>query len=105
MDSLFLAWRWNKLNLAPRIAVILSHFVHIFPKEIPLNIPPKKSIQHHVDLIVGALLPYKPTHKIKFKDTYGGQRLIELLLAKRIVKKNLNPCEVPAFLHLRKMEV
>ena len=34
----------------------LNQLSHVFSKEIPHDLPPKRAIKHHIDLILGATL-------------------------------------------------
>ena len=47
----------------PIAKVILNQFSHLFPNEIPSGLPPKHDIQHHIDLILGSILPNKPAYR------------------------------------------
>ena len=35
----------------PLAISLLEHFIHVFPEDIPSSQPPKRAIQHHMDLI------------------------------------------------------
>jgi len=48
---------------------LLAKFIHVFPEEIPPGLPPKRSIQHHIDLIAGAILPNKPAYRMNTTET------------------------------------
>ena len=64
---------------------------------------PKGTIQHHIDLIPGAILPKKPAYRINPKETMHIQRQVELI-AKGPVRESLSPCAVPALLVPKKDE-
>jgi len=40
----------------PLAMALLQTFPHVFPDEIPAILPPKRDIQHHIDLIHGAVI-------------------------------------------------
>jgi len=48
---------------------ILDQFTHVFPEEIPPGLPPRRFIQHHIDLIPGSVLPNKLAYRMNPKDT------------------------------------
>jgi len=58
----------------PLAIVLLEHFAHVFLEDIPLGLPPKTSIQHHIDLIIEAILPNKPAYMMNPKETIEVQR-------------------------------
>jgi len=53
---------------------LTENFCHLFPDEIPMGLPPKRDIQHHVDLILGSILPNKPAYRMNPKETMEIQR-------------------------------
>ena len=61
---------------------ILELYSHVFPEEIAPGLPPKRTIQHHIDLIPGAVLPNKPAYRMNPKETMEIQRQVEELLSK-----------------------
>ena len=73
-------------------------FAHVFPDEIPAGLPPKRDIQHHIDLVPGAVLPNKPAYRMNPKDTGEIQRQVEELVSKGLVRESLSPCAVSALL-------
>ena len=81
------------------IAISLIHqFCHLFPEEIPTGLPPKRDIQHHIDLIPGSVLPNKPAYRMNPFETMEIQRQVEELMSKGLVRESLSPCAVPALL-------
>ena len=69
-----------------------------FPEEIPSGLPPQRSIQHHIDLIPGAILPNKPAYRMNPKETTEIQRQVEELVAKGLARESLSPFAMPALL-------
>jgi len=50
----------TKAPLHPLAKQLLLEFSHVFLEDIPHGLAPKRTIQHHIDLIPGAILPNKP---------------------------------------------
>ena len=74
----------------------------MFPEEIPSGLPPKRDIQHHLDVIPRSVLPNTPTYQMNPKDTSEIQKQVEELMAKGLVRESLSPCAVPALLMPKK---
>jgi len=65
---------------------LLHTFKHVFPKEIPHGLPPKRSIQHKIDLITCSTLPNKPlAYRMNLKEAQEIQRQVDDLLAKGLI--------------------
>jgi len=77
---------------------LLEQFSHVFPEEIPRDLPLKGAIQHHNDLIPGAILLNKLAYKMNPKEIKVIQRQVEELISKGLVRKSLNPCVMAALL-------
>jgi len=67
------------------------------PEEMPLGLPPQRSIQYHLDLIPGAILCNKRAYRMNPKDTLEIQRQVELI-PKDLVHESLSPCAIPTLL-------
>ena len=63
----------------PIARTLIEKFGHLFPEEIPMGLPPKRDIQHHIDLAPGSILPNKPAYRMNLKDTVEIQRQVEEL--------------------------
>jgi len=82
----------------PLAISLLQTYAHVFLEEIPTGLPPKRDIQHHIDLIPGAILPSKPSYRMNPKDTEEIQWQVEELVSKELARESLSPCAVPALL-------
>ena len=90
-------------QIHPLATSLLEQFSHVFPEDIPHDHPPKRTIQHHIHLIPGAILPNKSTYRMNPKETMEIQRQVDELIAKGLVRESLSPCVVPTLLVQRKM--
>jgi len=82
----------------PMVVALLKLYSYVFPDEIPPRLPPKRPIQHHIDLIPEAILPNKPDYRMNHKETMEIQTQVAELISKGLVRESLSPCVVPAFL-------
>ena len=88
----------NTPPLHPLSISLLERFHLLIPEDISSGLPSKRDIQHHIDLILGAILLTKPAYKINSKDTMEIQRQVEELISKRLVSEPLSPYAVLALL-------
>ena len=61
---------------------VLQEFGDVFPKEIPPGLPPLKGIEHHIDLVPGAVLPNRTTYRTNPQETKEIQKQVEDLIHK-----------------------
>ena len=86
------------LDLPPEIVSVLQDYEDVFPEELPGGLPPKRGIEHQVDLIPGAPLPNRPAYRANPEETKEIQKQVEELLQKGWVRESLSPCSVPVLL-------
>jgi len=82
----------------PMAIALLKLFSLVFSEDIPPRLPTKRSIQHHIDLMLRAILPNKLAYRMNPKETMEIQRQVDELISKGLVRESLSPCAVPAFL-------
>ncbi|KAI4343331.1 hypothetical protein MLD38_027853 [Melastoma candidum] len=82
----------------PQAASILEEFKDVFPEELPVDLPPMRSIQHQIDLVPGASLPNRPAYRCNPEEAKELQRQVDELVDKGSVRESLSPCSVPAIL-------
>ena len=56
-------------SLPSAISSLLQDYDDVFPKEIPNGLPPRRGIEHHIDLIPGAPIPTKLAYRSNPEDT------------------------------------
>jgi len=98
---------WILLGQEPVLATVASHpmlthllhtFQHVFPQEIPYGLPPKRPIQHKIDLFPDSTLPNKPAYRMNPQETQEIQSQVDDLVAKGLIRESLSPCAVPTLL-------
>ncbi|XP_021995301.2 uncharacterized protein LOC110892449 [Helianthus annuus] len=77
---------------------LLQSYAHIFPAEIPLGLPPLRTIQHKIDFIPGSVLPNKPAYRTNPQEASEIKRQVDELLKKGFIRESLSPCAVPTLL-------
>lgn len=69
-----------------KLARLLEQYKDAFPEEIPPGSPPKRDIQHKIDLIPGAVLPNKAAYKSNPTETMEIKKQIDDLLSKGMIR-------------------
>jgi hypothetical protein len=90
------------IDLPIEIQYLLSEFVDIVVDDLPNELPPMRSINHHIDLIPGANLPNKETYRMTPKENEEIKNQVQELLNKGLVRESLSPCVVPTMLSPKK---
>ena len=77
---------------------VLQDYEDVFPEEIPPGLPPKRGIEHKIDLVPGAPLPNHAPYRTNSEETKEIQRQVQELINKGYVKESLSPCAVSVLL-------
>ena len=77
---------------------VLQEYEDVFPDEVPPGLPPKRGIEHQIDLVTGASLPNHAANRANLEETKEIQQQVEELMRKGYVQESLSPCAVPVLL-------
>jgi hypothetical protein len=89
-------------ELPVEIQKLLEEYVDIVVDDFPDELPPVRSISHHIDLIPGASLPNKVAYRMTLAENAEIIRQVQELLNKGLVRESLSPCVVPTVLSPKK---
>ena len=79
------------------------HAYHdIVVDDFPNDLPPKRSISHHIDMILGASLPNKAAYQMTPKENEEVRNQVQELLGKGLIREILRLCVVPIVLTPKK---
>jgi hypothetical protein len=62
---------------------------------VPLGLPPKRGIEHQIDLVSGASLPNRAAYRTNPEETKEIQQQVEELIKKGYIQESLSPCAIP----------
>jgi hypothetical protein len=85
-------------HLPEEIQELLENFVDIVVDDLPCSLPPIRSINHHIDLILGASLPNKASYRLTPQENEEVKKQVQDLMDKGLIRENLSPCVVPTVL-------
>ena len=77
---------------------VLQEYEDVFPYEVPPGLPPKRGIEHQIDLVPSASLPNRAAYRTNPEETKEIQQQVEELIKKGYVQESLSPCDVPVLL-------
>ena len=72
-------------ELLKKIVDLLEEFLDIVSDNVPDGLPPIRKISHQMDLILGANLPNKATHKMTPAESEELNRKVNELLQKGLI--------------------
>eukprot|EP00253_Pinus_taeda_P008937 PITA_08937 len=89
-------------DLPMEIQDMLGEFTDIVVDDLLDKLPPKRSINHHIDFILGASLLNKATYRMSPKDNEEIRKQVQELLDKGLIRESLSPCAIPTVLDPKK---
>jgi hypothetical protein len=90
------------IPIATEVAKLLEEYVDVIPNDLPDGLPPKRDIQHHIDLILGSSLPNKGAYRMSPTQNAYLNRQVKKLIKKGVVREIMSPGVVLALLTLKK---
>ena len=79
-------------EVPPIVSPILKDFHDVVLEEIPLGLPPMRDIRHHIDLILGLVLPNKTTYRMSPKEHEELKRQVDDLMEKSLIRESMSLC-------------
>ena len=89
-------------NFPQEVQVMLQEFSGIVVDDLPNELPPKRSISHHIDLIPGTNFPNKSCYRMTSQENEEIRKQVQGLLDKALIRESVIPCVVPIVLSPKK---
>jgi hypothetical protein len=70
----------------------LQEYEDMFLDEVPLELPPKRGIEHQIDLVSGASLPNRASYHTNLEETKEIQQQVEELIKRVRTRKSFPLC-------------
>jgi hypothetical protein len=81
---------------------LLENFADIVVDELLSSLPLIRSINHHIDMIPGSILPNKEAYILTPQENEEVKRQVQDLLDKGLVRERFSPCAIPTVLRSKK---
>lgn len=86
--------------IKPDVAMMIQKFIDIFPKTLPNQLPPKRSIDHTIELTPGVEPPSRSIYRMSYEETNELKKQLEDLLKKGYIRPSTSPFGAPVlFVH------
>ena len=82
-------------NAGSKIAVIKGDFADVFSNSLPKGLPPRRAIQHTIDLVPGSKPASRPAYKISFAEQAELKTQLADLLARGYIQPSRSPYVAP----------
>jgi deoxyuridine 5'-triphosphate nucleotidohydrolase len=79
----------------PRIQPLLQEFHDVFPEELPPGLPPKRDIDHRIQLEAGSTPPWRPIYRMSPLELDAMRKELDKLLKNGSIEPSLSPFGAP----------
>jgi RNase H-like domain found in reverse transcriptase/Reverse transcriptase (RNA-dependent DNA polymerase)/Integrase zinc binding domain/Chromo (CHRromatin Organisation MOdifier) domain/Retroviral aspartyl protease len=85
----------SKLSMSDNARAIISEFKDVFPEDLPSGLPPKRDIDHRIDLVPGQAPPSRPTYRMSQPEMDELKKQLTELMDKGYVQESKSPYGAP----------
>ncbi len=85
----------SKLSMSDNAKAIISEFKDVFPEDLPSGLPPKRDIDHRIDLVPGQAPPSRPTYRMSQPEMDELKKQLTELMDKGYVQESKSPYGAP----------
>ena len=89
-----------KKDNIPEVNKILKEFADVFPTTLPEKLPPKRAIDHTIDLVPGTEPPFRPIYKMSYMELDELKKQLTDLSKRGYIRPSMSPFGAPVlFVH------
>ena len=74
---------------------VLQKYEDVFPEDLPDQLPPPRSVDHHIHLVPGSEAPSRPTYRLSYTEMQELRRQIDELCNKNLIRPSQSPYGAP----------
>jgi hypothetical protein len=82
-------------SIDPRIRSLLDEFKDVFPEDLPEGLPPRRDVDHRIELVPGSTPPTRPTYRMSPPELDELKKQVADLLAKGFIQPSKSPFGAP----------
>ena len=77
------------------IGGLINKFEDVFPEALPARLPPKRHIEHGIDLEAGSIPPSRPPYRLSFVEQDELKKQLQHLLDNQLIRPSCSPYGSP----------
>lgn len=88
-------WSNTKWQVDPRAEDLLKEYQDLFPEQLPAGLPPKREVDHRIDLEPGSKPPWRPLYRMSPLELDELKKQIEEMLERGAIQPSRSPYGAP----------
>ena len=81
---------------------IKAEFEDVFKSELPIGSPPRRNVEHRIELIPGANPVARPPYRMSLKEESEVRKVVDEYLSKGLIRSSYSPFASPVLLVKKK---
>ena len=81
----------------PRVDMLLEKYKRVFRSELPDGLPPKRAVDHEIEVEEGSKPPHRPLYQLSPAELKAAKEYVEDLLKKGKIRRSKSPYGAPLF--------